>query len=252
MLYVDMENMLASNWDERMHETHKPMPANAQIWGLTLFDWDGSFKKRLKKISTTDMSIPFQYLESIPNWDKSADWKDVGEIMGRFETPAIYAQSNAQEISLSLLYSADALRTTENTRSHWTLENIELYTKRLQSLVYPQYDGRYGAPMKVILNIGNTFRNIPLVIKQVTVEHQAPYDTLTGLSRMRKITVSARISYPMYQGIGQMNVWTAYEYGATDLSKYGPDVFAIEVLDQKWKPGGAGSNPYSSAFSRYS
>jgi hypothetical protein len=248
-LKVDFK-VLGNNWNPNMHITHQSIPANCEIWGLKILDWDKSFKKRLKQYSVADLKIPFQYLESIPAWEKGADWKDVGEIMGRFETPAIYSASNAQELTLTMLYHAEALKNQESTKTHWTLENIEIYIKRLQSLMFPQYDGRYSPPTKVLLNIGNIFRNVPLIIKNVSVESTGPYDTLTGLPKMREITLAARVSYPMYQSIGQLQVYTAYDEN-TDENKYGNEVFAMEVLDNKWQPGSTTSNPYSSAFVNY-
>lgn len=243
---LDFDNELALNWNPDFMIIGKPVPPNAMQWGLKILDWDGNFTKRLKRLKVSDLTIPFQYLEAIPNWDKGADWKDVGEIMGRFESPSIYASSNTQEFSFNIIYYAEALY-NEGAKTHWTLENIEVYVKRLQSLVFPQYDGKYSPPMKLLFNIGNIYKDIPVVIKNVSVESMPPYDTLSGLPRMRKISVSARVSYPMYQGIGQMSVYTAFD-GVSASGKKGTEVFAYESLDKQWKPGTSSTNPWNTEF----
>lgn len=243
---LDFENELALNWDPNFHITGRSISPNCMKWGLKILDWDDNFKKRLKKFKVTELGIPFQYLEAIPNWEKTADWKDVGEIMGRFESPSIYASSGAQEFSFSMLYYAEALQ-SEGSKTHWSLENIENYTRKLQSLVYPQYDGRYGPPMKLLFNIGNIYKNIPIVIKSVNIEHQAPYDTLTGLARMRKVTIAARVSYPMYQSIGQMQVYTSWD-GVNPTGRNGSEIFAYEALSDKYKPGSTSNNPWNTSF----
>lgn len=243
---LDFDDELSLNWDEDMHITGRSIPADYSKWGLQILDWDSTFKKRLKKLSVTDLGIPFQYLEAIPNWEKAADWKDPGEIMGRFEAPAVYGSSGAQEFSFKMIYNAEA-KLNDGASTHWTLENMEVYTRRLQSLVFPQYDGRYAPPTKLLFNVGNIYKNVPIVVKNVSVENLAPFDTFSGLSRYREITIQARVSYPMYQGIGQTAVYTAYD-GVSVSGKKGSETFAYESLDKQWVPGSTSSNPWNNEF----
>ena len=249
---IDFENELTLNWDPAMHTTGRPIPANCEIWGLKILDWDDAFANRIAEFTEPDLRIPFQYLEQIPNWDKSANYTDVNEIMGRFEGPTIYSNSNAQDIQLVLTYYAESLKNDIGVKTPWTLENIEGITKKLQSLVFPQYDGRYGPPNKVLLNIGNIWRNVPLIVKQVSVEHQAPYHVYTGLPLMRKITVTCKTSYPLWQGIGSMSVYTAWDGARGVGERIGSEVFAYEALNNTWMPGNKSSNPFDSAFVNYS
>lgn len=250
-VYIDFDSELTLNWDPAMHRTGSPMPANAEIWGLKILDWDNAFTERMEQFTEADLRIPFQYLEQIPNWDKGANWNDVGDVMGRFESMAVYSNSGAQELSLTLIFHAEALRNGVGVRTHWTLENIEMYTKRLQSLVFPGYDGKFSPPNKVLLNIGNIWRNVPLIVKNVSVEHQAPFHWETGLPMMRKITVQCRTSYPLWQGIGNMSVYTAWDEARGVGERVGSEVFAFEALDDTWSPGRNSSNPFDSAFVNY-
>lgn len=190
------------DWDPLLLgiQSNYPKP-NAFIFGLIINDWDQSLRSRNPLIKTNDLEIPFQIIETIPNWDKSANYDDIGsEILGRFESYAVYTKSQAQEFSLTLYYSAYA-RDNINTTSFWTLENIEMLEKRLQSLVFPMYVNGFSPPPKVLLNIGNIFYNFPVVVKQVNIEYQPPYDYLTGLSINRKIILNLRSAYPAWQAI---------------------------------------------------
>ena len=250
-VFVDFENQLTQHWDERIHQTGQPVPANCEIWGLKILDWDNSFSERMERFTEADLKIPFQYIDKIPDWNKGAVWNDQTDIMGRFEPPSIYSNSGPQEISFEMIYNAEALKNSPGIRTHWTLENIEQYVKRMQSLVYPQYDGRYSPPTKVLFNIGNIYRNVPLVIKNVQVAYEAPFDISTGLARNIKISVQSKVDYPMYQGIGQMTVYTAWDNARGVGQKYGGEVFAYEVLDSKYNPASGASNPWQSAFAKY-
>jgi hypothetical protein len=246
MVTLDFDNELTNNWDSDYHVTGKSVPADSSKWGLKILDWDNSFKKRLKKFKVTDLAIPFQYLDTIPNWDKGADWKDIGDIMGRFEPPVVYGNSGGQDITIVMIYYAEALQNA-GASTHWTLENIEMYVKRLQSLVYPQYDGRYAPPMKLLFNIGNIYKNIPIVVKNVSVESTAPFDTVSGLPRMRKITLNTRVNYPMYQTFSQAGIYTTWD-GVRTNGKNGSEIFAYEKLDSTWTEGSSSNNPWNTQF----
>jgi len=250
-VYVDFENELTLNWDPKLHEMGASVPANCEIWGLKIIDWDNSFSDRMARFTEADLRIPFQYLEAIPDWTKGANYTDISDIMGRFEPPSVYSNSGAQEISFKMIYNAEALKNSEGTRTHWTLENIQQYIKRMQSLVFPQYDGRYSPPTKVFFNIGNIYRNVPLIIKNIQVTQKEPFDISTGLARMVEISVSGKVDYPMYQGIGQMTVYTAWDSARGSGDKYGSEVFAYESLDPKYNPASGASNPFTSAFASY-
>jgi len=162
------------------------------------------------------MGIPFQYIEQMPIWNKTANWNDIGETMGRFESQSVYGNSSAQDLTLSLNYYAESgdnsgLDGYENKfgRNTWTLNAIERIKFQIQSLVFPQYDGGFSPPVKCLLNIGNVFVDIPVVIKSVSVEETAPYEVRTMRSMFKKITIEMRTSYPAWQAISASKVWTA-------------------------------------------
>ena len=221
---VDFDAM-AVNWDPRYHVTGAPMPANAFMLGLVLLDWDGSFRRRAA-LTEEELEIPFQYVEATPNWEKSANYASVSDIMGRFEDVQIYGNSGAQEFEVKVQYHAEALHHSDHRETFWSLDNIEVLTKRLQSLVYPQYDGNYQPPMRALLNMGNQVRNLPVAIKRISVENGAPYDVNTLLSMLRTVSISMVTSYPMWQGIGATQVYLAedtnqvFAYEEIKLSEY--------------------------------
>jgi len=231
---------LQPNWDEAYHHTGEPIPPNAFMYGLVILDWDGSFKKRLRRFETNDIKIPFQYLENVPVWQKSANYNEIGDIMGRFEPVNVYSNSGGQDFTLTLIYNAEAMSGGVGVSTKWTLERIEQLVKRIQSLVFPIYsEGNYGPPPKLLMNIGNIYQDVPILIKNCIVESMEPFHVTTGLPLTRKITLECRITYPSWQGISCIDVWTSYEGGAGTQSG---ETFAYETLNDKYRPGNRGGS----------
>ena len=198
-----------ARWDsvrrQNIGAAGQPTPFAAKTFGLTINDWDGGLKKRITKLATKDLYIPFQYLEEIPNWEKSSSWSAAETPMGRFEPIQVYANGEAQDVTLDLFYHAE----TYEDQNTWSLKFIETMTQRIKSLQYPIYDDEFAAPPKCLLNIGSVFVDVPVAIKQVNVTNSAPYDYQTGLSMLRKITISAVISYPMWQAVSGTQVFAS-------------------------------------------
>lgn len=212
-------------------------------FGLIIWDWDEQYAKRLRQLKYQNYEnlmdedpykykkwpsgsagredfygIPFQFIEHPPIWTKSANWSDISDIMGRFESQSIYASTGPNDMTLTLIYYATSskgsdLELTSPFNSsyigQWTLGAIDRFVLQLQSLVFPQYDGLYGPPVKCLLNIGNIFVDFPVIIKTVTVEQNEPYEVTTMRSMMRKVTLEMRSSYPSWQAIGATQVWTS-------------------------------------------
>ena len=199
----------SSIWDAKYHTLGSSVPANAGMFGLTIIDWDKNFKRRIRKFTVEDLQIPFQYIEQIPAWDKSANWNDSSDIMGRFEPMIAYSSSSAQELSLNLIYNAEAASKSTANTTPWDAESILEYINRLKSLVFPQQDGEYSPPVKLVLNIGSIFINVPVIAKQVQVTPEAPYDTDTLMARTYKVQLNLRIAYPTWQGLGASTVYLA-------------------------------------------
>jgi len=233
MAYIDFQQILSQNWDTEYHKTGNPIPVNAFMFGMVILDWDGQFKRRIRKYGLTDIKIPFQYIENIPIWSKANNYNEVSDVMGRFEPINVYTNSAAQDFTLTLIYNAEALTSGVGVYTKWTLNYIEELIKRLQSLAFPEYDGQYTPPPKLLLNIGNIHRDTPIIIRNVTIESSEPFHIATGLPMMRKVSLECRVSYPLWQGMSNSRIWSAYEGGT---GRYGPDIFAYETLDQRYRP----------------
>lgn len=198
------------NWDPQMLVASSAGPKpNAFMFGLIVNDWDRTLRSRNTKISTEDLQIPFQNIENIPDWSKTANYTDMGtEIIGRYESYAVYSNSAPNEFNITLNYNAYAFDNTDAT-SYWTLENIEILDKRLKSLVYPMYTKGFAPPPKLLLNIGNIFHDFPIVVKQIQVKNDPPYDYRTGLSMNRKIELTVRSAYPSWQALSGDKIYLA-------------------------------------------
>lgn len=200
-------------------------------FGLTVWDWNRQFEKRLRELRRQDnsydplayqfkrdnfMGIPFQYIESIPIWNKTVNWGEVGDIMGRFETQSVYSNSSAQDLTITLNYFAESSDNSgldgyerKYSRDTWTLNAIERIKLQLQSITFPQYDGKFSPPVKCLLNIGNIFIDLPIVVKGLTIEEGPPYELRTMRSMFKKITIEAKTSYPSWQALSATQIWTA-------------------------------------------
>jgi hypothetical protein len=188
-----------------------PVPRNAIIFGLVKNEIkfrsgsiEGNMFARADTASNDATDIPFQYIDKVPNWAKGANYNDVGEIIGRFEPLTLYSSSTAQDISLNLTYHAE-----NRDSGGWSLEYIEQLTNRLKSLVYPSYDDKFSPPPPMLLNIGTVFYKIPVVIKNVTIENNTPYDYDGFKSHTRKITLEMRARYNLNRSISHIDVWRA-------------------------------------------
>lgn len=215
-------NKLHQNWNTDYMSSATFVPSNAQMFGLVIIDFDNTLKTRITAMKTSDLEIPFQHIEEIPGWDKSANYEEQ-TVVGRFEPATIYSSSSAQEISITLIYNAEAKYNT-NAKTPWTLENIEQYQKRLQSLMYPYYYKGFSAPSKVKLNIGNIFCNVPMFVKSVKIKNEAPFDFETGLPFTRKISLDLRVAYPSWQAISADKIF---------VEKAGNRVFAYQSINER-------------------
>lgn len=193
-----------SNNGKNMEKYHgirpnEDFPYNASQLGLTIIDRTLT-SKRNSELGIRENLIPFQFIgDEIPPDSKGAQW-DESTITGRFEPLKHYSFSNSQEISLKLVYIA--LGTKKNAhRTFWTIENIEILTRKLKSLVYPNYSPSFESPKTVLLNIGSIFIDIPLKIKNITILNKAPFELSDLTARTREISIEASVSYPIYQSI---------------------------------------------------
>jgi hypothetical protein len=211
-------------WDQNFHKTGTSIKPNAFIFGFLVNDWDKSYQSRDTKIKTGDLQIPFQYIDKIPDWKKSATYSEFSEVIGRFESINVYANSAAQDFQLVLWYQAES-RLTSTSNTYWSMERVEQIVKRFQAMVYPVYTKGFAPPPKLLFNIGNIFRSVPVIVKDVLVENQPPYDVITGLPFVRKITLELKTSYPMWQAISSEKVF---------MSTSGGSCFAYKEMSQDY------------------
>lgn len=215
---------LMKNWDPSYMAAGTQIKPNAQLYGLVINDWDNSFKNRNVKITTEELNIPFQYLKEIPEWTKNANYQEMGsDIIGRFEPYSVYQSSSAIEFNLELTYIAEC-KTDLEQKSYWSLERIDKIKKKFQSLVYPTYSNGYAPPNKLLLNIGNIYKQFPIIIKIVSIKNEGPFDIMTSMPIMVNISLACRSSYPS---------WQAQSADKIFLGELGAGVFAYEELSNK-------------------
>lgn len=188
---------------------HEDFPYNASLLGFTIQDRNLA-TKRNSELGIRENLIPFQFLgDELPPDSKSATW-DETSIPGRFEPIKHYSQSNSTEISLKLIYVALGTK-KRNHKTFWTIENIEILTQKLKSLVFPNYNPKYESPKTVLLNMGSIFIDLPLKIKNITILHKAPHEISDLTGRIKEISVEATVSYPIYQSITAKSIFFSEE-----------------------------------------
>jgi hypothetical protein len=190
---------------------YRYQPINAWKFGLIIQD------RRLRGTAygLRKTHIPFQYLGDngeIPNLQKTANYEDT-QLLGRFEPIKTYSNSSDIKFTLNLVYFADGTERLSTIpragsemigplQSPWTIEQITRISAKFESLVYPQYDGRYSPPRFCLLNIGAIFIDFPIVITSVNIQHLPPYSTRDLTPMRRAITLECSSYFPIYQAIG--------------------------------------------------
>ena len=193
----------------------RTQPMNAWKFGLIMQD------RRLRGTAygLRKNHIPFQYLGEngeLPNLIKTANY-DESQILGRFEPIKTYNSSSDIKFTLNLTYYADGTERisqfprqgSENIgplRSSWTIEQIARISAKFESLVYPQYDGRFSPPRYCLLNIGAIFIDFPIIVTSVNIQHLPPYSTRDLTPMRRNIALECSSYYPLYQAIGSDSI----------------------------------------------
>ena len=194
---------------------YRYQPMNAWKFGLIMQD------RRLRGTAygLRKTHIPFQYLGEngeLPNLQKTANY-DETQILGRFEPLKTYTNSSDIKFTLNLVYFADGTERlspfprqgaemTGPIVSPWTIEQISRISAKFESLVYPQYDGKFSPPRYCLLNIGSIFIDFPILITSVNVQHMTPYSTRDLNPMRRNITLECVSYYPLYQAIGSDSI----------------------------------------------
>jgi hypothetical protein len=194
---------------------YRYQPMNAWKFGLIIQD------RRLRgtAFGLRKTHIPFQYLGEngeLPNLQKTANY-DETQILGRFEPLKTYTNSSDIKFTLNLVYFADSTeRLSPFPRqgsemigpvlSPWTIEQISRISAKIESLVYPQYDGKFSPPRYCLLNIGSIFIDFPILITSVNIQHMTPYSTRDLNPMRRQISLECVSYYPIYQAIGSDSI----------------------------------------------
>jgi len=247
--YEDIKTTLENRWFKDEIATSTSNKDYSQLgnrigidpykFGLLVYDYSKQFEKKIRQIKFDSMSnystddkfkykqwsgtgankigkslgIPFQYIEKIPDFNKGANYEELGDIIGRFEQLAQYSNSSAHSFSIELIYHAECSNETDADATRmgndWSIQFIDRIENQLKSLVLPQYDGYFSPPCKVLLNLGNVYVDYPLIVKNVSVSYEPPFDVITMESHIRKITLEVQTSYPAWQALHATQVWTA-------------------------------------------
>jgi len=174
------------------------VPANARVFGLVIEDRE--LKRFIDPRGIRAHHIPFQYIENIPTKSKAASYDSV-EITGRFESLMLFRSGENINCSLTLMYHAEGTDSNPNHVTPWTIEQLERLTRRLESLVYPAYDNKFGPPNTCKLNIGSLFVDFPVRIRNVSLSHRPPFKIETLQSFRQDIVLDLISAYPMNQAI---------------------------------------------------
>ncbi len=205
----EIEEFSKGNSDyNSFYSSGKSVIPNANVLGLVIHDRfsDSSIGGRDPAVELEDLKIPFQYIEKIPDWKKTANYEEIGDIMGRYEGLQVYKNSSSQSVALEIRYNAESIRQDADT--YWTLENIEILIRKLKALSYPSYDGRFSPPPICELNIGAIYNRFPVKVLDVSVSEEPPYiGAFRGVNK--KVTLELKSSYPIWQVVGarQVNIY---------------------------------------------
>lgn len=213
---MSSRNQNMKDWFRHRLGSYRFQPMNAWKFGLII--QDRTLKGSAYGIRRNH--VPFQYLgESgeIPALTKTANYEE-SQVLGRFEPLKAYKDSSDVKFTFNVTYYADGTeRTSDNfTRqgneqgnrntSPWTIEQISRITARLESLVYPQYDGKYSPPRFCLLNVGGIYINFPVVVTSVSVVPLPPYSTRDLTPMRRNVTLELSSSYPTYQPVSSNSI----------------------------------------------
>lgn len=141
--------------------------------------------------------IFFQTMPSISGDTKSANYSGGEQPLGRAEPFQIYSGSSARSFSIESAYVA----VSDRYEHRWVMHQVS----RLQALCYPIYSrdneadrGTMKPPPLCLLNIGDRYVNLPIVINSVSVSYPAEdaYHPITMLPILARVSLQVTVSYP--------------------------------------------------------
>jgi len=151
--------------------------------------------------------IFFQTMPAVDGDTKSANYSGSETPLGRAEPFQIYSGSGARSFSISCSYVA----VSDRFDHRWAASQVS----RLQALCYPVYSrerisdfGAMTPPPLCLLNIGDRYVNLPVVITSVSVSYPADgaYDPISMLPIIAAVQINVTVSYPYGQVPGHDDI----------------------------------------------
>jgi hypothetical protein len=126
-------------------------------------------------------TLRFKCLPDEVGEEVTANYSEMGEVIGRSAPIIGYSNTGARMINFQLLFFAEAdARAEVFNKVQW-----------LQSLKYPEYEANFMSPPHLIRVIGGSFLYLKGILESCSVQYGAPYRLPDGLPM--KATVALNI-----------------------------------------------------------
>ena len=186
-----------------MAELYAPNMVRAYLLPLRTLDMSGGGSQLVP--------IFFQTMPAVSGDGKTASYSGSETPMGRAEPFQIYSGSGARSFSIQTSYVA----ISDRFETRWVANQIN----RLMALCYPIYSrerpselGVMNPPPMCLLNVGDRYINLPVVVTSVSTDYPAEgaYDPETLLPIVAQVTISVTVSYPYGQVPGHDDIAAKY------------------------------------------
>lgn len=140
---------------------------------------EDSQRGRIRDLETSEF-IDFFYIPEQISDDVSAEWNDIGPIIGRSSPIHAYGSTGARALNLELTFFAEVDARTE------VFDKIQW----IQSLKYPDYRGKFMKPPHRISLIIGSFIALDGILKSADVTWKAPFDSDSKFPMLATTTVT--------------------------------------------------------------
>ena len=186
-----------------MAELYAPNMVRAYLLPLRTLDLSGGGRQLAP--------IFFQTMPGVSGDGKTASYSGSDTPIGRAEPFQIYSSSGARAFSISTAYVA----VNDRFETRWVANQIN----RLMALCYPIYSrerpsemGVMNPPPLCLLNVGDRYINLPVVVTSVNIDYPADgaYDPESMLPIVAQVTLAVTVSYPYGQVPGHDDIAAKY------------------------------------------